>query len=142
MDVEFPAPNRKLTTIDALGLVGLAGLLVARFIPVAKLIPFWGCTFRKVTGYPCPGCGLTRAADRFAHGDFLGALKANPLGTLTASLFLMAALAMLAHFAFALPLPEVTFNQKETKRAAWVLGVALTLNYLYVVYAHRVLHFH
>ncbi len=141
MYVEFQSANRRLSTLDALGLVGLAGFLVARYIPVARLIPFWGCTFRKVTGYPCPGCGLTRVADRFAHGDFLGALKVNPLGTLTASLFSMAVVGMLVHLAFALPLPELTFNSRETRWAKWTIGFSLVLNYVYVVFAHRVLHF-
>ena len=30
-------------------------------------LPFWHCVFREHTGWPCPGCGLTRAARGLAH---------------------------------------------------------------------------
>lgn len=38
------------------------------------------CTFRRLTGVPCPGCGLTRSFVFLAHGQLLDALRANPLG--------------------------------------------------------------
>ena len=141
MHVEVSKPGRSIGSIDALALIGLIGLLVARFVPIARLIPFWGCTFRKVTGYPCPGCGLTRAADRFAHFNVLGALKANPLGTIAASFFLLCIIGSAIHLTFATPVPEVVFNDKEWRRIKWG-GLALViLNYAFVVYAHRVLQF-
>jgi Protein of unknown function (DUF2752) len=141
MYVEFHAPNRKVTAVDAIGFIGIIGLMVARFIPVARIIPFWGCTFRQVTGYPCPGCGLTRVADRFAHGDVLGAFKVNPLGTVAASLFAFAAAATVLHFVFAAPMPEVTLNAKENKAFKWLVVGAVIANYLYVIAAHRLLHY-
>ena len=61
VQVSWPPRNRSIGPLDVLGIVGLGGLLVARFIPVARLIPFWGCGFRRITGFPCPGCGLSRA---------------------------------------------------------------------------------
>ena len=85
MKIVVPPRNRTFGALDALGLIGLCGLLVARFIPVARLIPFWGCSFRQITGYPCPGCGLTRVADRFAHFHWLRALEANPRSSLRQS---------------------------------------------------------
>ena len=68
MQLVLPSRNRTLGTIDALGIVGLVGLLVARYVPVARIIPFWGCTFRETTGVPCPA-GLSCAAGREA--DFM-----------------------------------------------------------------------
>jgi hypothetical protein len=38
------------------------------------------CTIRSVTGYPCPGCGLTRAIVWAAHGEFRASLASHPLG--------------------------------------------------------------
>lgn len=35
------------------------------------------CLFRRVTGRPCPGCGMTRALSRLAHGDLRGAWREN-----------------------------------------------------------------
>jgi hypothetical protein len=36
------------------------------------------CVIRRVTGRPCPGCGMTRALARLAHGDLRGAWRHNP----------------------------------------------------------------
>lgn len=140
MQVVFPAPNRTLGTIDVLGIVGLIGLVVARFVPVAVLIPFWGCTFRQWTGIPCPGCGLTRAADRFAHFNVLGALSANPLGTVAAAGFALAVVATVAHLAFRVPLPELILSEREWRWLRWAAVIAFGVNYLFVILAHRVWH--
>jgi hypothetical protein len=37
------------------------------------------CPFRALTGYPCPGCGMTRAFSAIAHGEPLRAILYNPL---------------------------------------------------------------
>lgn len=37
------------------------------------------CPFRLLTGWWCPGCGLTRATHHLMHGDLLGALRYNAL---------------------------------------------------------------
>jgi len=124
-----------------MGIIGLLGLLVARFIPVARLIPFWGCTFRQVTGIPCPGCGLTRVADRFAHLHFLGALQANPLGTAVAAFFAVMVLLTVLHLTFGLPIPELVFDDKEWKRLRWVALALFLTNYAWVVFAHTQLHY-
>lgn len=137
MQIAWPRPNRKFGTLDALGLVGLIGLFVARFIPVAKLIPFWGCAFRTITGWPCPGCGLTRAADHFAHFNLLGALKANPLGTLAAAGFAVAVVWSALHLLFKLPTPDVNLDNKDWDRLRNVAIVLCVLNYAFVIVQHR-----
>jgi hypothetical protein len=38
------------------------------------------CTFRRLTGWPCPGCGLTRSFVFMAHGHPIDALRMNLLG--------------------------------------------------------------
>jgi hypothetical protein len=63
----------------ALAFVGVATpLAVGWFVPVAEGPPL--CTFRNLTGYDCPGCGLTRSVVGFLHGDVAGSLRAHPLG--------------------------------------------------------------
>ncbi|MCA2978498.1 MAG: DUF2752 domain-containing protein [Myxococcaceae bacterium] len=140
MQLVLPRPNRTPGTLDALGLIGLVGLLVGRYVPLATLIPFWGCSFRQLTGIPCPGCGLTRVADRVAHLNVTGALMANPLGTVAALLFALAAVAMVVHLVFGVPLPELVLSEAEWRVVRWVaLGLFLA-NYAFVVFAYRVLH--
>lgn len=38
------------------------------------------CPFRRLTGLPCPLCGLTRSCVDLTHGDWEWALRANPFG--------------------------------------------------------------
>lgn len=56
-------------------LVGLAlGGLLLSGIPL--------CPFAYLTGFPCPGCGLTRAGLCLLHGDLRGAIALSPLAPL------------------------------------------------------------
>ena len=36
------------------------------------------CTFRKMSGLPCPGCGGTRAFFHFFRGEFWESIRLNP----------------------------------------------------------------
>ncbi len=38
------------------------------------------CTFRRMTGVPCPGCGLTRSFISMGHGQIDAAWSYNPAG--------------------------------------------------------------
>jgi Protein of unknown function (DUF2752) len=38
------------------------------------------CPFKMLTGLPCPGCGLTRSAVAFLHGDLSTSAFYHPLG--------------------------------------------------------------
>jgi hypothetical protein len=46
------------------------------------------CLFRRVTGRPCPGCGMTHALSRLAHGDLPGAWRYNRRVVIVAPLLL------------------------------------------------------
>jgi hypothetical protein len=48
------------------------------------------CVIRRVTGQPCPGCGMTRALSRLAHGDLCGAWRHNPRVVVVAPLLVVA----------------------------------------------------
>lgn len=50
------------------------------------------CGFLVVTGYPCPGCGLTTAFANMADGHIVDAARANAFGVL---LFLVSAVTVL-----------------------------------------------
>jgi Protein of unknown function (DUF2752) len=71
--------------------IGTACGLVAATVYVAAVDPsdrgvFPPCAFRSVTGWWCPGCGLTRAMHQLMHGDVLAALKYNALTPLVLTL--------------------------------------------------------
>jgi hypothetical protein len=140
MKVLIPPRNRRFGTVDALGLAGILGLLVARYIPVARIIPFWGCVLREQTGWPCLGCGLTRVADRVSHLNFAGAWDANPLGTVAAFVFALLAVVMVLHLVFAVPIPEVQLSPREWRVLQVVLPMLIVVNYAWVVVKTRFPH--
>ncbi len=52
-------------------------------------IPLWRCTWKALTGWRCPGCGLTEGCKAFLRGDFSGGLSANWLTPLVLLGFLV-----------------------------------------------------
>ncbi|MHB8875335.1 MAG: DUF2752 domain-containing protein [Myxococcaceae bacterium] len=137
MRLTWPAPNRSVGFLDGLGAMGLLGLLVARFIPLAVIIPGWGCALRRTTGIPCLGCGLTRAADHFSHGHFALAFDANPLGAVAAGLFALAAVWSALHLAFKVPTPALQLSPREGRWARNGVIALVLLNYAFVIVRTR-----
>ena len=62
-----------------------AFILVARFVPFDRLPSV--CGFLRLTGYPCPSCGMTRSMMALAHIDFARAMYFNPLAPVLLGLF-------------------------------------------------------
>jgi hypothetical protein len=88
------------------GLVLIAGGLLAVFGIAIRLDPYrdgrvwlqethrqlWNlppCTFKTVTGLPCPSCGMTSSFALLMHGDIGHSLQANFVGTLLAVFLLV-----------------------------------------------------
>ena len=71
----------------AIGVIGLSMLLSIRDSRQV-LVPFTSvplpdiCTFRRLSGIDCPGCGLTRSFISLGHGDMSRAWSYNPAGLL------------------------------------------------------------
>jgi hypothetical protein len=47
------------------------------------------CTFKELTGLPCPSCGMTTSFSMLVHGDVWNSLRANFAGTALATLGLL-----------------------------------------------------
>ena len=61
-----------------IGALGFGAGLVWYFDPAkAGFFPY--CPLLRITGFACPGCGLTRGFHALFHGDFLTALDFNAL---------------------------------------------------------------
>ncbi len=45
------------------------------------------CTFKELTGLPCPSCGMTSSFALLVRGDVMNSLRANAVGTLLALLW-------------------------------------------------------
>jgi hypothetical protein len=71
----------------ATAIVGLSFILTVAgetqvLIPFIE-VPLPGvCTYQRLFGIGCPGCGLTRSFISFAHGDIQASFRFNPAGPL------------------------------------------------------------
>ncbi len=61
--------------LRALGAVMAAGAVVLPFAPAVGPL----CPLRRVTGVPCPFCGMTTGVLALSRGDVLAAFAANPV---------------------------------------------------------------
>jgi hypothetical protein len=96
-----PTVTPVLTRRVRLGVVVVVAGLVALFAAAAWIDPYGPdgvphrmgthqqlglppCNFVRLTGYPCPSCGMTTSFALLAHGDIGNSLRANAVGTLLA----------------------------------------------------------
>jgi len=78
-------------------------LLVALYViaqPPEHGLGSWGipelCGLKKLTGAPCPGCGMTRAGANMVRGDLLRSFQFHPFGIVfIPTLFGLAVLSLL-----------------------------------------------
>lgn len=100
-------------------------------------LPWPKCPFLAATGLPCVTCGATRSAIAFLHGDFLLALRWNPLAFVAfcaVIVFDLYAAIVLAGRMPRLRIVDWTRTEKNVVRIA-VIG-ALALNWIYVLAHH------
>ncbi len=62
--------------------VALCALVISAIFTPETLPKMQVCGFMRLTGKPCPGCGLTRAFCSISHGDFPAAYHFNPFSFL------------------------------------------------------------
>jgi hypothetical protein len=100
-------------------------------------LPWLGCPFRAVTGYPCLTCGATRCAIAFAHGHLSMAWSWNPLAFIAlcgVALFDLYAAVVLLSRGPRLRVIDWTRAEKNAVRVAVIALIAA--NWAYLV-AHR-----
>lgn len=116
-----------------LAVLALGVLLAAALLPLDR-IPYTICIFLRLTGYPCPSCGLTRGFVAMAHGQWLAVLHACPLAAL---LYAATALVFAVNAAALLCGVRLTPGRglKWRPRTWWVLlcffGLLILANWLY-----------
>ena len=133
----FIRPRRvTLGWVEVCGILVLALVFTARFVPIARFWPGWGCPFRELTGgWPCASCGMTRSFDWFAQGRFADSFFVNPLGFLLAlSAAVTAAYACLAPFRP--PRPRLFLSPSAAFGARAAAFTALFGNWAYLLIRH------
>ena len=78
MALSFTRRYRKVSSTASVLLVA-AGAWVLYTFPPATTPWYPKCTFRVLTGYDCPGCGITRALHHLLHGRVEEAFFLNPM---------------------------------------------------------------
>ncbi len=107
------------------GALFLSSALGASFVlPPRRPLPFDPCLLHRLTGLPCPTCGLTRAVCLFAQGQWRDSLGMHPAGWL---LFLSVLGALLWNGAESAAARELGPRLKERLIAA-VLGGGAVLS--------------
>lgn len=117
---------------EAYGAIGIGLVLVARFIPLARWLPFWGCALRENTGIPCLSCGMTRSFDWFAQGRLLDSLLINPLGFALAVVSLTAFVYLLA-IPLRLPRLEIRLSERASMVVRYGALLMLAANWGYLI---------
>ena len=90
-----------------------AGMALPFLIEVGQ-IP-WQCTFKRLIGIGCPGCGLTRSVFALVHGDIAESLRFHVFGPLA----LLGGLGLWGYYTTALIRGRESFN-------LWGRGFTLT----------------
>jgi hypothetical protein len=91
--------------------------------------PFELCLLKRLTGLPCPTCGLTRGILALLHGRLTDAIAFNPLAFVILG---VAAIGLLGRLALGVGL-RLDLSRGERK-VAGILAVALLLsNWVYLI---------
>jgi hypothetical protein len=113
-------------------LLGIAGALLTLAIPYFILLRHGEhietaqslCPFKMITGFPCPGCGITKSLIFLFKGDFYKSLEYHLFGPLT-FLFCITIIAILA--VELITKKEYLRKYFFSKKIAYTLGGALII---------------
>ena len=113
-------PNREDHQVAVLWAICAALLVLLRpvWIASAGLAP--PCLWHAWTGWPCPGCGSTRALVRLLRADLPGALALNPLTVFAGSAFVCGGVIAPLWLAFGGPAVDIP----ACPRPAWAAVIA------------------
>jgi hypothetical protein len=109
-------------------------LLVSSIVPL-DVLPLVPCWFKRITGWPCLFCGMTRAFTAIGHGRVGAGIAESPAGALlyalVAATFAINAYALLARRRIGWTLPKWL----KGRTLAWSTAVLLLANWLYRISA-------
>lgn len=119
-------------SFQVLGLIGSIALIAAAVFPFDSFkIPL--CSFRWVTGVPCPTCGMTTCFRLMMHGHALAAARVSPLGLLVFLVTVLAVLDLAWTRLLRYPAWRLELSRREKIGAGLLLAGMLAANWIYNV---------
>ncbi len=117
--------NWTLLTKDIKNIIPV-GIVLLVFLTFLYIVFGSNCIFMCVTGFPCPGCGLTRAGINFLMLQWGNSLYYNPF------IFPIALLSLLG------VVNRYIRNKSNSKLTKWVIlmGICMILYYGYRMYVY------
>lgn len=98
------------------------------------------CSLHRLTGLPCPGCGLTRGFVALTHGDWQTAAELNPFALVLFPLFLALALLAVSPEGMTRAVTGWLARHDGAARAVYRVGVAAFLGFGAVRFGWFLLH--
>lgn len=95
------------------------------------------CIIRRVTGFPCPGCGMTRAVLSLLRGDIRTAFAYHPLWVTLPLLAWLMLRAVFPHFCAritACVCARLHISESSVMRAEYILTWLLLIAFLLVYF--------
>jgi hypothetical protein len=91
------------------------------------------CTFNRVTGLPCPGCGLFRSMISVMHGDVASSFSYHRLGLLTIAYIFLQFLYRLGFFIVPAYWARFAKFGKYINRGIIALAILFFLNWIWTL---------
>lgn len=107
----------------------LFGVLLFCLAVLSWIALFPGCLIRDITGFPCPGCGMTRALLAAIHCDMAEAFRMHPL-------FWLPPIMMLAAIILAWRASDILTIKKASR-----IGLVLIIVFIAVYIVRMILFF-
>ena len=127
------SPDREDRQVAALWAACACVAVVLRPVWLAAAVFLPACPWHSLTGWPCPGCGTTRAFVRLLYADIPGAIAVNPLAACGAAAFVVGGLFAPVWLACGGPTPSLSTRP----RPAWLalLAASVLANWAYLAAA-------
>jgi hypothetical protein len=118
-----PGPSRRESWVGRGVWRRAAFASLASLFGIALLSGAWTlCPFANLTGHPCPGCGMTRAALALLSGEWSAALRWHPLSPICVPLLAALALEGFIRFVAGSSLPTRLEPRRSRVSRDWLWG--------------------
>lgn len=100
------------------------------YLRLAKIPMPHSCMFNNLTGYPCPGCGLSRSIVSAVHGELADSLAFHRLGLITVFYIILQLLSGMTYIT--MPATRVRLNSARNilNRSFIILAVLFGINWI------------